>query len=244
LIFISLGPCPFKSGLIVEIVKDFIRLFYPKLCAICQNQLVTNEMVLCAFCRHDLPLIYYPDYKKNKISRTFSGKIIIEKAMSLLIYRREGRTKELIHQLKYKGNQEIGTFLGDWFGEILKENKEFSTVHCIIPVPLHKKKLKIRGFNQLTRFGERLSSHLQIPYIENVLIKSTSTKTQTVKNRLDRFQNAKTKFQLTNTSLLENSHVLLIDDVITTGATLESCCNELLKTKNIKISVASMAFTE
>ena len=225
-------------------MDDFLYLFYPKLCAICEHQLVKNETVLCTFCRHDLPLIYYSDYKNNKISQAFYGKIPIKKAMSLFIYRKDGKTKELIHQLKYKGNQEIGVFFGNWFGEILKENQEFSSVDFIIPVPLHKKKLKTRGFNQLTTFGERLSSHLKIPYLENILIKTSSTKTQTFKNRLERFTNSETKFLLSNNTILENKHVLLIDDVITTGATLESCCKELLKTKNIKISIASMAFTE
>ena len=225
-------------------MDDFLYLFYPKLCAICEHQLVKNETVLCTFCRHDLPLIYYSDYKNNKISQAFYGKIPIKKAMSLFIYRKDGKTKELIHQLKYKGNQEIGVFFGNWFGEILKENQEFSSVNFIIPVPLHKKKLKTRGFNQLTTFGERLSSHLKTPYLENILIKTSSTKTQTFKNRLERFTNSETKFLLSNTTILENKHVLLIDDVITTGATLESCCKELLKTKNIKISIASMAFTE
>ena len=228
----------------MKIIDDFLHLFYPKLCAVCENQLVKSETVLCTFCRHDLPLIYYSDYKNNKISQAFYGKIAIEKAMSLLIYRKDGKTKELIHQLKYKGNQEIGVFFGNWFGEILKENQEFSSVDFIIPVPLHKKKLKTRGFNQLTTFGERLSSHLKIPYLENILIKTSSTKTQTFKNRLERFTNSETKFLLSNNTILENKHVLLIDDVITTGATLESCCKELLKTKNIKISIASMAFTE
>ena len=228
----------------MKILKDLFRIFYPKLCANCENQLLQNENVICTFCRHDLPLTNYPNYVDNKIVQTFYGRIVIEKANSLLFFRKEGITQKLIHELKYKENEAIGAFFGNWLGEIIKENKEFSEIDIIIPVPLHPKKLKQRGYNQVTEFGKRLSFHLQKPFKEDVLIRTSTSKTQTFKARFERFNNIDTKFQLIDTSTLKNKHILLIDDVITTGATLEACAKELQKTEGVKISILTIAYTE
>jgi len=228
----------------MRILKDFFRIFYPDLCINCENQLEKNENTVCTFCRHDLPLTNFTHYSENKIAKTFYGRIIIEKANTLLFYRKEGITKKLIHELKYKGNEEIGTFFGNWLGEILKQNNEFSDINIIVPVPLHPKKLKQRGYNQVTKFGEKLSYHLKKPFLENVLLRTSTSKTQTFKARFERFNNNDTKFQSNNTSSFKNKHILLIDDVITTGATIESCAKELQKTEGVKISILTMAYTE
>lgn len=225
-------------------LKDVFHLFFPKLCITCNTKLLINENLICTLCRHDLPIICYKDFKKNKITATFFGRIPIEKATSFLFYRKNGKTKELIHHLKYKGNEKIGTFIGNWFGDILRESKSFNDIDYIVPVPLHPKKLKKRGYNQLTTFGISLSEQLETVYNSTILIRISSAKTQTFKQRLERFNNVDTKFSLTDYSFLKNKHILLIDDVITTGATLESCCKELLKTENIKISIVTIAYTE
>jgi len=135
-------------------------------------------------------------------------------------------------------------FFGNWLGEILYKNKEFSSVDFIIPVPIHSKKKKIRGYNQVTKFGECLSTHLNIPFVEDILIRQSTTKTQTLKSRFDRFKNLETKFLLTDTKAFKGKHILIIDDVITTGATLEACALALLKTSNLRISILTMAYTE
>ena len=225
-------------------LQDVLHLFFPKICITCESKLLLSEKIICTLCRHDLPIICYKDYKDNKITKAFYGRIPIEKATAFLYYRKEGKTKELIHALKYKGNQEIGNFIGDWFGNVLKESNQFNDVDCIIPVPLHPKKQKQRGYNQLTTFGLQLSKQLDKPYLDTVLIRTTASKTQTFKQRFERFSNNGTKFSLKNASTLKNKHILLIDDVITTGATLESCCKELLTAENIKISIATIAYTE
>jgi ComF family protein len=228
----------------MRFLKDFFYVFYPKICANCEEQLLRSEKVICTFCRHDLPLTNFQSYTKNKITAIFLGRITIEKAYSLLYFRKKGSTKNIIHALKYKGNEEIGVFFGNWLGEILCENKAFFNVDLIIPVPIHSKKKKIRGYNQVTKFGQCLSNHLDVPFIEKVLVRRSSTKTQTLKARFERFSDAETKFLLTDTAIFKNKHVLIIDDVITTGATLEACSMALLKTSGIRISVLTMAYTE
>jgi ComF family protein len=228
----------------MKILKDFFRIFYPELCANCDNQLAQNENTVCTFCRHDLPLTNFTNYSDNKITKTFYGRVFVEKANSLLFYRKEGITKKLIHELKYKGNEEIGTFFGNWLGEILKQNNEFSDIDLIVPVPLHPKKLKQRGYNQVSKFGEKLNYHLGKPFLENELLRTSTSKTQTFKARFERFNNNDTKFQVHNKSTFKNKHILLIDDVITTGATLEACAKELQKTEGVKISILTMAYTE
>ena len=225
-------------------IKDIFHLFFPKLCITCNTKLVLNENLICTLCRHDLPIICYTNFKKNKIAASFYGKVPVEMATSFLFYRKEGKAKNLIHNLKYKGNQKIGSFIGNWFGNNLKETGAFNEINYVIPVPLHPKRLKERGYNQLTTFGISLANQLNSEYLPNTLIRITPAKTQTFKQRFERFNKNETIFNLTDIEFLRDKHVLLIDDVITTGATLESCCRELLKTKNIKISIATIAYTE
>lgn len=228
----------------MKLFKELFRIFYPELCVNCENQLSKNENTICTYCRHDLPLIRFENYTDNIIAKTFYGRVAIEKANALLYFRKTGITKKLIHDLKYKGNEEIGVFFGNWLGEIIKENNKFSDVDYLIPVPLHQKKLKKRGFNQVSKFGEKLSFHLKKPFVENILIRTSTSKTQTFKSRFERFNNIDTKFQLTDYTRFKNKHLLLIDDVITTGATLEACAKELQKTEGVKVSILTMAYTE
>ena len=228
----------------MKILNDFFRIFYPELCVNCENQLINNETILCTFCRHDLPFTNITNYQENKVTQVFYGRTEVEKAFSLLLFRKKGITKKLIHELKYKGNEDIGVFFGNWIGDILKKNKEFIDIDCIIPVPLHVKKLKQRGYNQVTKFGEQLSLHMQKPLLEHELVRVSSTKTQTYKSRFERFKNTNTKFEVKNPSIFKNKHVLLIDDVITTGATLEACIEEIKKENKVKVSILTMAYTE
>lgn len=228
----------------MTVLSDLFHLFYPKLCASCDEQLTKNETVVCTICRNDLPLTNIIDYTDNKVIEAFYGKVLIYKGYSLLFYRKENTTKKLIQELKYKGNEEISSFFGNWLGSLFKENQEFSDVDYIIPVPLHKKRLKERGYNQVTKMGKSLQDHLNIPFVEDKLMRISSTKTQTLKSRFERFTNLETKFVLNDTQLFVNKHVLLIDDVITTGATLEACAKEFAGIKGCKISIVTMAYTE
>lgn len=227
----------------MRFLRDIIELFYPIVCVNCNNQLHKNESILCTNCRHQLPIIAIKNYQKNEIKTAFYGYSPIKNAVSFLYFRKKGITKKLIYKLKYKNNQKIGNFIGSWFGEVLKESNQFEDIDFIIPVPLHVSKLKKRGYNQLTTFGNELSKKLKTPYENNYLKKVSNSTSQTIKNRFDRFIDNNTKFELVNKEVLKNKHILLIDDVITSGATLEACCKELQKTENITISIATIAFT-
>ncbi len=173
----------------------------------------------------------------------FYGKIPLEFAASLLYFHKKGIVQEMIHKLKYKGHEEIGETLGNWYAEELKNIAQIKSVDMIISVPLHPKKLRERGYNQVTKFGESLSNELSIPFNDKVLIRTVYSKTQTRKNLLGRTDVIENIFDVTFSEAHHNKHFLLIDDVITTGSTLEACSRALLKIPGAKISIVSMAMT-
>lgn len=228
----------------MNFLKDIFTIFYPDICLCCKDQLTTNEQLICIDCRHDLPVTNFTDETDNIVEKIFYGRVPVEEATSLLYFLKKGKVQELMHQLKYKNQQKVGTFMGDWLGEIMLNSKRFKTIDCIIPVPLHKTKQKLRGYNQVSTFGKSLSQKLNIPFYEDILLKTSATKTQTKKLRLDRWKNSEHQFTLQKTNTFKNNHILLIDDIITTGATLEACINAFETYKNIKISVATMAYTQ
>lgn len=227
----------------MQILKNIANLFYPNICMSCSNVLTLNEEIICVICRHDLPFARITNRDNNILEKSFFGRLPIEEATSLFFYPKKGNLRNLIHQLKYKGNQEIGIIFGELLSESILQSNRFKQLDAIIPVPLHKNKLKKRSYNQLTTFGNVLANSLKIDYIEDVLIKVSDTKTQSKKGRIERWTNISEKFEIQHSKKLENKHILLIDDIVTTGATLESCSNELLKINNIKISIAVMAYT-
>ncbi|MCF6223366.1 MAG: ComF family protein [Flavobacteriaceae bacterium] len=224
-------------------LKNIFNLFFPELCLICNRLLIVSDQLICVSCRSNLPITNFCDWSPNEVEKSFYGRVDIISGTSLLYFNRKGNVQKLIHQLKYKKQQKIGLFLGNWLGQAMINSERFKELDGIIPVPLHKNKLKKRGYNQVTTFGISLSKTLKIPLFENVLIRVSKTQTQTLKNRFDRSKNLNEKFELIDTERFKSKHILLIDDIITTGATLEACCMQLYFTDNIKISIATMAYT-
>lgn len=224
-------------------LKDLIYLFFPDVCLICKEPLKKSEKYLCINCLHDLPLSNYTDTKNNEVEKSFYGRMPIVSATALLLYHKKSKVQQLVYQLKYKNQQQIGFFLGNWLGAEMISSIKFKNIDFVIPVPLHKKKLKSRGYNQVEGFGKSIAKYLEAIYVDDKLLKITTTKSQTKKHRIERFKNVNEIFHLEDLQFFKNSHVLLVDDIITTGATLEACCIELLKTESIKISIATMAFT-
>ncbi|MGB5821836.1 MAG: ComF family protein [Saonia sp.] len=188
-----------------------------------------------------MPLTEYNFIDENPVDHIFYGRVAIKKANSFLFYIENGIVQRIIHHLKYKNQQEIGSFLGDWYGQVLKEENTLGHIDLIIPVPLHKKKLKKRGYNQVARFGERLADHLNAIYTEGILVKTKNTRTQTRKNRIYRWQGDQDLYILSDPLFLKHKNVLLVDDVITTGATLEACAKVLQKAEGVNIYIATMA---
>jgi len=188
-----------------------------------------------------MPLTQYHLDSKNEAVKKFYGKIEIEYASAFLYFNKKGIVQELIHNLKYKGQEEIGSILGNWYVEDLKELKLETPFDIIIPVPLHKRKFKERGYNQVTTFGKTLAQGLEIAYDDTVLYRKKYSKTQSKKNLLGRSENIENIFDVHSLEKHQNKHLLIIDDVLTTGATLEACSRALLKIPGIKISIVCMA---
>jgi ComF family protein len=221
--------------------KSIINLFFPPVCSGCHSLLISNENVICTLCRHNLPLTNHHINPENEAFKKFYGRIPVEYDSALLYFHKKGIVQELIHNLKYKGQEEIGTVLGEWYAEELRNLAIIKSVDQIIPVPLHKRKLRERGYNQVTNFGLALSKNLNLDYNNSVLFRKIYSKTQSKKNLLHRSDGIDTTFDISFTEKDHNKHFLLIDDVITTGSTLEACSHALLKIPGAKISVVCMA---
>ena len=224
-----------------NILNDINSILLPKVCFGCNARLNRGEYHLCTVCRNELPLTEYSFNVENAVDRIFYGRINIKKANSFLFFIEKGIVKNLIHHLKYRNQEQIGTFLGDWHGQIIAENNFIDKIDYVIPVPLHRRKLRKRGYNQVSTFGKRLAHHLNAEFLENALIKTANTKTQTKKGRIGRWQNNRALYLLTDAKLLENKNILLVDDVITTGATMEICANTLNEAKGVTLYLTSMA---
>lgn len=217
-----------------------LNLLFPRQCEACDEVLALAESVLCVKCRHQLPLVSYHKTANKMMKDKFYGKIPIENATALLQFQKEGITQELLHKLKYQGRKDIGYFFGKWIGAELAEIKEYQNIQVVIPVPLHKQKLKKRGYNQVEGFGKEIAKALEIEYLDDILIKISKTDSQTKKSWLLRYDISEI-FTVQNIEKLHNKHVLLVDDIITTGSTIEKCGQQLLRAENLTLSVATMA---
>ncbi len=224
-------------------ISDLINLFFPKACAGCNSFLLNSEMVICTQCRHEMPLTNHHNTNNHEAFAKFYGRIPIEFVATLFYYNKKGIVQELIHKLKYKGHEEIGEIVGCWYGEELKSCAVMKTIDVIIPVPLHKKRLKKRGYNQVTEFGKALSKTMKIYFDDTILTRNIYLKTQVKKNLVDRTNVFKNVFEVSYNQNHHNKHFLLIDDILTTGATLEACGRELLKIPGARISIVCMAMT-
>ena len=223
-------------------LHDFISLIFPHICASCGKSLYKNEHSICTHCAYHLPKTNYHLDNENPIAKIFWGRINIHSAGAFYNFGKGGKVQHLIHQLKYKGKKEIGVTLGKFYGYDLRKSASFKTIDTIIPVPLHSKKKKKRGYNQSEQFAQGLSESMKIPTDFNTLYRAMESETQTKKTRFNRWKNVETIFQLKDVKTLEGKHILLVDDVITTGATLEACANTLLQVPNVKISIATIAY--
>ncbi|WP_372949614.1 ComF family protein [Mariniphaga sp.] len=229
---------------LTQIFDDVLGLFYPQLCITCGERLISQEKYLCMKCWFDLPISRFENENENKVAQLFWGRVQVEHATSYFHYRKGSRYQKLIHFIKYKGMKELGLETGRRFGDILAETENFNQIDTIVPVPLHPKKQKKRGFNQSDWIARGISESMNKPISDNNLHRKVFTSTQTRKNRFERWQNVEGIFGVKNPEKFENQRVLLVDDVVTTGSTLEACAYELLKVSGTKVSIATLAFAD
>lgn len=224
--------------------SDLISLLYPNLCLACSENLPTRDEIICLSCQVKLPKTNFHFEKENAFTERFWGRIPLESGAALYHYIKGGRVQDLLHQLKYERKRDIGIKLGEWYGSQLKDVSFFKDIDVIVPVPLHPRKERLRGYNQSDLFAQGLSETMQKPWLKDGLIRNTFTESQTQKSRAERMDNVKEVFEVGNRKKLIGKHILLVDDVMTTGATMEVCGAKLLEVSGTTLSMATIAIAE
>lgn len=222
-------------------IRDLRLFFFPELCLVCSCRLSEPGTILCLSCEYNLPLTHIRDYDDNPVSQSFWGRVPLEMCTSLLRFEKGSPYQGLLHELKYRGNLAAGLYLGRKLGRVLLHSP-FSGCDIMVPVPLHKQRLKMRGYNQSEIIARAASEVSRIPMLNNLLIRSTHHPSQTSMGRYERYRNIKGNFRISPAAPdITGKKILLIDDVITTGATLEACSQELLNTFNCRIYIATVS---
>ena len=222
--------------------NNLLNLFFPNLCRLCKRQLIDGEEQICLFCLCDLPRTKYHKRKDNPVEQLFFGKNQIEYATAYLHYEKGGKVQRLIHSIKYHDNKELGLILGRHFAQELRtDGSPLCDVDVLIPVPLHRRRKRQRGYNQSEWIARGIASIWNKPIDTESLIRTSNSKTQTRKTVYDRWLNVSSIFQARQTEGLKDKHILLIDDVITTGATVSACAKALANIQGIRISILALS---
>ncbi len=227
--------------LIKNILSIALHLFYPHLCSGCGSDLMDEKNILCLKCINDLPHTGFAVFPNNPIEKYFWGRLPLLAAHSEFYFSKESLIQHLIHQLKYKRNTSVGFFLGELMGKSMLNSNRFNNIDALIPLPLYADKERRRGFNQAAVIANGVSAIMNIPIITGNIIRQRPTETQTRKHRTERWENVAGSFAIKNPAALTGKHLLLVDDVVTTGATLEACGNMILRINEVKLSVATIA---
>lgn len=222
-----------------EIKASFLHLLFPHICAGCGSDLLSEKSMLCIRCIDAMPETNFEMHPGNPVEKIFWGRLQLVAATAQFYFTKESLMQHLMHQFKYKSNRELGFQLGRIMGDQLRRSFRFN-VDALIPLPLFPAKEKRRGYNQATILCNGMAEIMKIPVLDKVIIRSQHTETQTKKGRLERWKNIEGKFTLSNGEAIINKHILLVDDVVTTGATLEACGNELLKADKVRLSIATL----
>lgn len=228
---------------IKQYFQGLISILYPYECAACGKVLYFNEHVLCMKCYIDLPRTGFHAYADNEVSRLFWGRIPVRNATSFIVFNKDSRYRRIIHELKYNNQQRAGLEMGRLFGLEL-QGTPFADADLIHPVPLHRFKLRQRGYNQSDLIARGMAEVLEIPVINDLILRTKATGTQTRKSRYERWENVRDTFQIRLPEALQHKHVLLVDDVITTGATIEACAKALMQINGLSLSIASLAYAK
>ena len=226
----------------MALLSPLLHLFYPHICSGCGSDLVNENNLLCLQCISDLPHTNFAMHANNPVEKSFWGRLAITAAMSEFYFTKGTLIQTLIHEFKYKGNKDVGLYLGAIMGNSLLSSNRFTKIDALIPLPLFADKEFKRGFNQATILCNGISEVMNIPVINNNVIRTRFTETQTKKHRTERWKNVEGSFEIKNPKEITGKHILLVDDVVTTGATLEACGAEMLKVEGSQLSIATLAF--
>lgn len=225
----------------MKILNHLINLFYPRVCPACGNLLMKDEETVCLSCLYLLPKTHYENNPENPLAQTFWGQVDFHAVTAEYFFSKTGKVQHLLHQLKYQGNKDVGYFLGQKLGESIRNAEPFQGIDYLVPIPLHPKKEHLRGYNQSFVIAQGVEEKTGIPINKGVLIRKVYTSTQTRKSREERWDNVKEIFDVIDAEVFVSKHVLLIDDVLTTGATLMAAGSTLLKVPDIIVSAAAVA---
>lgn len=221
--------------------NDLWELFFPRSCVLCGKRLLMGEEHLCFQCLSGLPRTQMYLQAENEVEKCFWGKLPVERASAFLYYTKGGDVRKLLFNFKYYGNSSLGRFLGAWMASELLPSGFFEDMDCVVPVPLHPKKEKKRGFNQSEVLAEGIATVVGIPVAKHLLLRNQYTETQTRKGNYDRWMNVKDVFEVSDIASLKGKHVLLVDDVMTTGATMVACADAMSEIPGLRISVLALA---
>lgn len=227
-----------------DIADDFLSLLFPRLCLSCRNLLVRGEVVLCTDCLVSMARTNFHLKRDNTLEKIFWGRCMVERAAAFSVYNRGSRIRKLIHLLKYKGRKEIGIALGKLYGSVLVESEFMDGIDLMLTVPLHPSRLRKRGYNQSDFIARGLSEKTHVPVIGNILIRSSASSSQTKRGRYERWENVSGLFIVRNADKIAGKHLLLVDDVITTGSTMEACVNALHEAAEVTVSVIALAASQ
>jgi ComF family protein len=226
--------------LLKNIKESILHLVFPHICEGCGSDLLQPDHYLCLKCLSKLPHTRFHLYADNPVEQHFWGRIPVTHATAQYYFTKESLVQAVMHGIKYRGHKELGIYMGRLMGSSLSEASRFGDVEALIPLPLHPRKERRRGFNQATLLCRGISEVTGWPVVENVVIRSSFSESQTRKGRVERWQNMQGRFELVDDSAVKGRHVLLVDDVITTGATLEACGAALLKAEGLRLSIATL----
>jgi ComF family protein len=216
-------------------------LIFPDYCLACEQALVKGEDQLCTECRYHLPQSNFHLDPRNILTKRFAGAIPLRYCLAYLKFEKGSKVQRILHTLKYEGNQSIGISLGKWYGQHLVNHSIHEHFDLILPVPLHPSKLKKRGYNQSDTFAQGLSEAMNVPWSADILARTKATETQTRKSKSERWENVSSIFEVKESEMVKSKRILLVDDVITTGATIEACLQVLQKADSQELSIGSIA---
>lgn len=224
-----------------DIITSLLHFFYPHNCIGCGSDIIANNNFLCLECINNLPHTGFSLHANNPVEKMFWGRLAIFAGTSQFYFSKGSVVQNLIHQLKYKGHRKAGIYLGNLIGNSLLGTNRFSDIDLLVPLPLFAKKEFKRGYNQAMVLCEGIAEVINLPIITKNVVRIVHTETQTKKGRIERWENVEKSFSVMDISVLQGKHILLVDDVITTGATMEACGAEILKVDGARLSIATLA---